>query len=390
LKILHVTPWYAPAWATGGTAVSVSSYCEALAAQAVDVTVFTTTDKGRGERLHPSSFETVREGVVVKYFACGVFGIKARQAALSWRMFWQIFKCARDFDVIHVHSTRHIYGLAVLISSKIFKVPYIVTPHASLMSFWVNGMGNPLLKKLYLLTIERFVLSSASAIHYLSSFERQASSSWGFNSASVIVPNGISMDRDLMGVSRSGRLCGLKLLQVGRIHPQKNTLELIKAVASLSDYEVSLDIVGPVDDEMFYRKCLAVLAEEEVSNVAFLGLRSLDEVLESYATYDLICLPSLCEGVSMALIEAARAGLPALVSDQVGNYLEIIDDNAGLVCGTSSDSIARVLRRVLEDPAIVAQMSEGALRSARERYEVKKNALLLKETYEGIWSASTS
>lgn len=388
MKILHVTPWYAPAWATGGTAVSASSYCEALAAQGVDVTVFTTTDKGRGERLHPSSFETVREGVVVKYFACGVFGIRARQAALSWRLFWQIFRCARDFDVIHIHSTRHIYGLAVFISSKIFKVPYIVTPHASLMSFWIDSIGNPLLKKLYLLTVERLVLSSASTVHYLSSFERQASSSWGGNSASVIVPNGISMNRDLVGVPRSEKLHGLKLLQVGRVHPQKNTLELIKAVASLADCEVSLDIVGAVDDEAYYHKCLDVLSEEEVSNVTFLGLRSLDEVLEVYADYDLICLPSLCEGVSMALIEAARAGLPALVSDQVGNHLEILDDHAGLVCETNSESIAGALRRVLEDPTVVAQMSEGALRSAQERYEVKKNALLLKEIYEGISSAS--
>ena len=121
MKILHITPWYAPAWAAGGTAVSVTNFCEGLANINSDVTVFTTLDSGEKKPLSKNSFFELRNKVKVYYFKCGILGSSFRGAALSIEMALAIFKNFRKFDIIHLHSTRNLYGFIVLIACKLNK-----------------------------------------------------------------------------------------------------------------------------------------------------------------------------------------------------------------------------------------------------------------------------
>ena len=83
-----------------------------------------------------------------------------------------------------------------------------------------------------------------------------------------------------------------------------------------------------------------------------------EDVQLKYKEYDLFCMPSLVEGVSMALIEAASAGLPSLVSENVGNY-RTIEDESGILCGLSSDSIKKN-RSITENPTQLNRLSTNA------------------------------
>ena len=140
IKVLHITPWYAPAWSSGGTAVASANLCESLAKLNCNITVYTTLDAGGGKFLSKKFFHEIRNGVKVFYFNCGIFRSSFRSAALSLGMIIKIFSQAHNFDLIHIHSTRHIYGIVTLIICKILNKPYIVTPHGSLMKYWMNDI----------------------------------------------------------------------------------------------------------------------------------------------------------------------------------------------------------------------------------------------------------
>ena len=83
----------------------------------------------------------------------------------------------------------------------------------------------------------------------------------------------------------------------------------------------------------------------------------------------------------MALIEAASWGLPCLVSNQVGNHVEIAEDNAGLICEIGVDSFRANLNRLLENKRLLPLLKKGALDSSRERYSLAKNVSSLKREY---------
>ena len=67
MRVLHVTPYFAPAFRYGGPPRSILGLCRALGDAGVDVEVFTTTANG-DEPLAPAPEGIVHEGVRVRYF----------------------------------------------------------------------------------------------------------------------------------------------------------------------------------------------------------------------------------------------------------------------------------------------------------------------------------
>ena len=384
MKILHITPWYEPAWASGGTAVSVSSLCRELYNQGADITVLTTTDLGDGSLLSKKSLIKKVGGVEVRYSSCGILGLNYRRAAFSFKMVLDIIKLSKNYDLVHIHSTRHIYGLVLAILAPLYKTPYVITPHASLMDFWMNTIGSSIFKKFYAKTFDKIYIKNATKIHFLSKYEKESSANWTFGKDSFVLPNGIvNFNKGIVKSSYNGGK--IKLLHVGRIHPQKNTFELVKAVGELGSNIASLDIIGEIDDKNYYKKCNDYLESISANNISFIGKMDYEDVQLKYKEYDLFCMPSLVEGVSMALIEAASAGLPSLVSKNVGNYREIIEDESGILCGLSSDSIKKEIMSITENPTQLNRLSTNAFLTTKKRYSLKLVVKELINTYKHIY-----
>ena len=382
MKILHITPWYEPAWSSGGTAVSVSNLCRGLVKLGAQVSVLTTTDMGAGKTLAKNSYTDELGGVRISYSACGIAGMSFRQGALSLELCKNIIKAVGEYDVVHIHSSRHIYGMIAAFACARAKVPYIITPHASLMPWWIEGIGHPFIKKLYIKLIDKYVLASASSLHFLSEFERDSSEKWSFNESSFVLPNGIVKPKVNGIKKKQGQQ--LRLLHVGRIHPQKNTLELIKAVCQLSPDDVLLDVIGAIDDAEYYQSCNNMISAKNATHIRILGAQTFEQVQEAYQNYDVFCMPSVVEGVSMALIEAASFGLPALVSEFVGNYREILADNAGILSDLDADSIATAIMSIINDNVNLEELKVNALSSVDKRYDIDVVTTSLLNTYKTI------
>jgi glycosyltransferase involved in cell wall biosynthesis len=88
-----------------------------------------------------------------------------------------------------------------------------------------------------------------------------------------------------------------------------------------------------------------------------LGRLPLEAVPQHIAEASIYCMPSKVEPFGIAVIEAARSGLP-VVTTAVGGMLEtVLPDRTGfLVEPGDVDALERALRTLLADPALCQRM----------------------------------
>jgi glycosyltransferase involved in cell wall biosynthesis len=151
--------------------------------------------------------------------------------------------------------------------------------------------------------------------------------------------------------ARQGRRTGRQVVAIGRLAEQKNYPVLLRAAVHMPD--VVVRIVGDGSEGLALKALAAELGV--AGRVQFLGFHPRAETLEILAGGDVFVQPSLFEGHSLALIEAAKLGMPLVVSDaQVQIEGVTAPDGAlcGAVVGVQDDrSLAREILRLLDDPA---------------------------------------
>lgn len=395
MKLLHVTPWYEPAWKTGGTAVAVSRLCRELADRGHDVTVYTTTDDGEGGTIDMPLGEPVdRGGVTVEYYEPD-FWFPPKRSFSASGLLSRLDETVPEFDVIHVASTRHRFEQKVHELATTHDVPYVISPHASLMEWWMQNIGRGQLKRFYLWRTGHEVIEDAAAIHFLSDTERDRSRTYTSTVPSFVVPNGIHVGefsepaidgrerRTHYGVPKDATV----LLHLGRVHPQKNIHLTVDAVAELvaSGEEVYYVVVGPVSDAAYHRRIVEQVEDHGIQrHVQIHPPVPRARLKEAYSIADVLVQPSKVEGISMTLIEAMARSVPAIVSDKVGNATEIREWDAGEVIDSRSDAIVDAVSSLEADRH--EELSANAWEMAREVYDIPKVAQRMEQAYEDVLS----
>jgi glycosyltransferase involved in cell wall biosynthesis len=152
---------------------------------------------------------------------------------------------------------------------------------------------------------------------------------------------------------------------VARLHRQKGLPHLIAAIARLSGHEPPVRALlvgtGPEAD------ALRALAHPLGDRVLFLGDRA--DVAALLSAFDVFCLPSLWEGLPLALLEAMALGLP-VVATAVDGILEVVGhEREGLLAASGDDAaLAAALSRLARDPALARTLGEAGRRRVRERF----------------------
>lgn len=178
--------------------------------------------------------------------------------------------------------------------------------------------------------------------------------------------------RARLGLPADGRVY---LGGVGRLHEHKGFEFLIRALALLAAEVPNVQVVlagsGPLDDS------LARLAQRlgVAERVHFLGqCADVRGVLEAL---DVFLLPSLCEALPYALLEAMAVGLPA-VSTRVGGVPEVVvpGETGFLVPPRDAGAIAAALRPLLDAPELRQRLGgaarERVVRHFQERDMVRR------------------
>jgi glycosyltransferase involved in cell wall biosynthesis len=162
-----------------------------------------------------------------------------------------------------------------------------------------------------------------------------------------------------------------RILCVANLHPRKRLGDLILALRQVHRHlpDAELRFVGAGTPDEMSRLAAVADAAQIREAVSFAG--QVEDVTVEMAQARVVALPSSCEGVPTALLEAMAAGRP-VVSTRVGHVASIIDDGMEgfLVNVGDVAALADRLTRLLSDAALAARMSIAA-RARAERHDVR-------------------
>lgn len=226
-----------------------------------------------------------------------------------------------DVDVVTMHGIWMFPSVANLLSQFGRKVPYLISPHG-MLDPW--ALSNSKWKKRFVAALyERRHLKGAVCLRSLCSAETLAMRRYGLKNPICQIPNGISTCTKEPAMPcpwehKVPRDCKV-LLYLGRLHPKKGLVGLLKgwaaAVRSTSSQDWVLVIAGW--DQGGHESELKLLSEElGVGNkVFFIGPRFGDEKNACYQHADGFILPSFSEGLPMVVLEAWSHSLPVVMTD---------------------------------------------------------------------------
>lgn len=160
------------------------------------------------------------------------------------------------------------------------------------------------------------------------------------------------------------------ILTIGTVHPRKNYVRLIQAMAKL-DSDVGLAIVGK----------RGWLYGDILKEVGRLGLRERVHFLDYVSGDDLPALingarvfafPSLHEGFGLPVLEAQACGVPVVCS-MTSSLPEAAGDGALFVDPCDVDAIAAAIDRLMKDKTLCDKVVANGFRNL-ERFSWKKSA----------------
>jgi glycosyltransferase involved in cell wall biosynthesis len=297
-----------------------------------------------------------------------VFGIRDEQSAVDsqeWRpLLVQTFRpqlrawgysnqlvpamLDADLDILSVHGLWKYCSLGSQRWHRRTGRPYVVHPHG-MLDPW--AMRNARWKKrIAALLYENQHLRGAACLCALSEAEAQSICSYGLRNPICVIPNGVDLpDLSESSTAKSHSEAQKTLLYLGRLHPKKNILNLIRAWNETFNSQRGsgdrwvLAIAGW--DQGGYESELKRIAAR--TSVVFLGPQFGAEKNECYRACDAFILPSLSEGLPMSVLEAWSYAKPVLMTPEC-NLPEGFAAEAALRIGSSSDDIAAGLNQLAE------------------------------------------
>jgi glycosyltransferase involved in cell wall biosynthesis len=123
--------------------------------------------------------------------------------------------------------------------------------------------------------------------------------------------------------------------------------------------------------------------------IVWAGFLAGEDKLAALAAADLFVLPSYSENFGVAAVEALAAGLPVVLTDQVGIAAEVEASQAGLVVPPDVDSLTAALDRLLSDSALRQTLVRNAHQLVDERFSLDAMTRRLLGLYREVIQGST-
>lgn len=292
-------------------------------------------------------------------------------------------------DVLHSHGLWMLPSRVALHWSRETGRPHVVSPHG-MLDPW--ALRNSRWKKQLVATwYEDAHLKEATCLHALCQEELEGIRAYGLTNPVCVIPNGVTLSTGeaparapWQGLVEEGKRV---LLYIGRLHPKKGVALLLEALGEMRRRNSSLYrnwvlvIIGW--DQGGY----AALLRERVSalgleqQVRFLGPLYGDDKAAALSHADAFVLPSLSEGLPMAVLEAWAYGLPVIMTPEchlpegftAGAAIEVTADPESLANG-----LCTLFERSDEDREAMGQRGKELV---RRRFTWPTVATQMREVY---------
>jgi len=272
-------------------------------------------------------------------------------------------------DLVHLHSSAAGFvGRAVLLGSK---TPVLYTPHGYA---FLPGNGNVVKRGGY--HVAEWLMARLSKATTVACSKGEYDEAQRLSQRCTYVSNGINVDKlapyvkDDAGAATDGPL---KICTSGRILKQKNPAMFNEIASALPEYEFIWIGGGELQGEL------------TAPNIKVTGWVSREESLDLLLSADVFLLPSLWEGLPIALLEAMYVKKVCVVSDVIGNRDVIRHGENGFVCDVSSkDGFVAAIRQIAEKRSEARQLAEAAHADVVAHYNTAGMAKAYDKIYKDV------
>lgn len=318
--------------------------------------------------------------------------VSDRALPLALKLAKILFPVTSFFKALSLHSKNRYDMIWTLMANHAgFGALFFKLTHPSVPYFLELQDGNslkqvkerqPILQLLW--PLYRLVYTKADVIKAISNFIHDLARDIGYHGRIEVIPNGVNVNHFSAQISeeklsqlkaKMGKSMGdIFLFTASRLVLSRGVEDVIRSLRFLP-LEVKFLVAGDGEDR---EKLEKIVSESGVSGrVIFAGHVDHKDLPAYLKISDIFVRPSLIEGMGSAFVEAFAAGIP-VVATPVGGIPDFLFDpdrnddkeSTGLFCNVQDpESIARAVKRYIDDPELTARIVGNAKELVGEKYD---------------------
>lgn len=377
LRIVHVVPYFAPAWSYGGIPRLV--YELAMAQAKEHIVSVITTDVLDAKNRHPAGGGTIswQGGNLTAFYLKNISNSLAynHQLFLPVGLKSALDKALSDADILHIHGHRHLLELMSVLMAKRRNLPYVITANGTAPR--IERRQN--VKAFLDWVIMDDTIARASACIAVSRAEIEQYIEQGVKRERIyLIPNGLDTQAflDLPHKGEFRKKWNIPevpvVLYLGKITPRKGVEYLVRAF-DLLRREMDLRLVIAGNDMGFFSEVRREVASRKLEDlVVFTGFVEGREKLSAYVDASVTVYPSQYEIFGLVPFESLLCGTPVIVSDDCGCGEIIGENNLGeTVPYGDVQSLARAIKRVINEPESATEKVRRGKEFIKEKLDWK-------------------
>lgn len=322
--------------------------------------------------------EKIKEYKGVKIFRVPTIDKKGL-AALTSSFFASVSCAFGKYDIVHIHAEGPAFFCFI---PKFFGKKVIVTVHGLdwQRAKWESGFGAKFIR-----VGERNAVRFADKIIVLSHgvqkyFEET------YCRKTVFIPNGVTIEPaespDI--IKNYGLEKEQYVLYVGRVVPEKCSLELVNAFKEVNT-DKKLVIVGGASDSADYAEKVRKAADGD-ERITLLGFIDDKETLSNlYANAYLYILPSTLEGMPLTLLEAMSHGCACLASD-IKECVDVLCNHGATFHTGDTNDLKSKLQELCDKEEKVKEMRNGVKEHTEKHFSWNNTVDATLALYEEVLS----
>jgi len=287
-----------------------------------------------------------------------------------------------DPDIIHIHSPIVLGNIAQILAGGLRK-PVIATNHYLPINMSRSLSVDPLFGKPFNTITYSYLVSFCNRCEYVTAPTKTALDllyQHGLRAPAGVISNGIDLQKFSPGERNVEILQRYNLptnrpivLHVNRLSEEKRINILLDAVAKMQfdAHQAHIALAGSGPAEVALREQVEQLHIGD--RVTFLGFVDDNDLLGLRRSANLFVIASEADLQSLATLEAMACGLPVIAANSYA-LPELVHEgeNGYLFPPGNSDELARLMDKMLADPALCKQMGARSLEivAAHDRLKV--------------------
>jgi glycosyltransferase involved in cell wall biosynthesis len=316
-------------------------------------------------------------GVVHQVLAQAIDGYTVSTYPPAWEYWPPRLRRLRDPAAVLVHAPP---DHAVFVCPP--RVPLVITFHNYVLDAAMRPYSSLVQRVHYagdLRLFTRLALRRAAAVTAVSEFTaRLVREDMRFTGPIEVIPNGVDIAR-FSPAERTRQAGPLRVLFSGNLTRRKGA-HLLPEIARLA---------GP-DVEIHYTAgARAGIADPRWAGLRPLGRVPYPDMPALYRRFDVLLLPTVREGMSLALLEAMASGLAVVASDAASNPELVAHETGGFLCPVDEpEAYAAALRRLAADRDLIRRMGDHNREVVKARYSVGRMVAGYRALFERVLGRS--